>query len=89
MVTILEDEDVAPLEVDVVLMEADRVPLRKDPGYVGTVNAVITSPRSAWRNLVDLSGHSYLSLILLLRVTPQDYSSTCSTIPESFTVVLT
>ena len=65
MATILEDKDVDLLEVDVDLLEADRVPLRKDPG---TVDAVITSPRSAERNLVDLSGHSYLSLILLLRV---------------------
>jgi len=32
------------------------------------VDAVITSLRSVERNLVDLSGHSYLSLILLLRV---------------------
>ena len=53
---ILEDEDVDSLEVDVVLMEADRVSLRKDPGYVGIVDAVITSPRSVERNLVDLSG---------------------------------
>ena len=64
MATILEDKDVDLLEVDVDLLEADRVPLRKDPG---TVDAVITSPRSAGRNLVDLSRHSYLSLILLLR----------------------
>jgi len=41
------------------------VPLRKDSGSVGTVNAVITSPKSAGRNLIDLSGHNYLILILL------------------------
>jgi len=49
-------------------MEADRVPLIKDPDNAGTVDAVITSPRSAGRNFVHLSGHNYLSLILLLRV---------------------
>ena len=49
-------------------MEADRVPLIKALGTAGTVDAVITSSRSAERNLVDLSGHSYLSLILLLYV---------------------
>jgi len=46
----------------------DRVPLRKDPGNASTVDAIITSPRSAERNLIDLSGQSYLSLILLLRI---------------------
>ena len=65
VVTILENEDVDLLEVDVARMETDKVPLRKDPD---NMDAVITSPRSARRNLVDLSGHSYLSLILLLCV---------------------
>ena len=68
VVAILEDKDVDLLEVGVARMEVDRVPLRKDPNNAGTVDAVITSPRSAGRNLVDLSGHSYLSMILLLRV---------------------
>jgi len=36
----LKDEDVDPLEVDVVLMEADKVPLRKAPDNVSTVDAV-------------------------------------------------
>jgi len=40
----------------------------KRPGNAGIVYAVITFTRSAGRNLVDLSGHSYLSLILLLRI---------------------
>ena len=44
--TILENEDVDLLEVDMAHMETDRVPLRKDPGNVGIVDAVITSPRS-------------------------------------------
>jgi len=65
---ILEDEDLDLLEVDVARIEANKVPLRKDPSNAGTVDAVITSPRSAGRNLVDLSGHSYLSLFFLLRV---------------------
>ena len=65
---ILEDEDVDLLEVGVARMETDRVPLRKDPSNAGTVEAVITSPRSVGRNLIDLSAHSYLSLILMLRV---------------------
>jgi len=56
------------VEVDVARMEADRVPLRKDPSNAGTVNAVITSLRSAGRNLIDLSGHTFLSLTPLLRV---------------------
>jgi len=65
---ILEDGNVDLLEVNVARMEADRVPLRKAFGNASTVNAVITSPRSAGRNSVDLSGHSYLSLTLLLCV---------------------
>jgi len=40
----------------------------KGPRQCKHVNVVITSPRSAGRNLVDQSGHNYLSLILLLRV---------------------
>ena len=32
---ILKNEDVTPLEVDVILMEADILPLRKNPGNVG------------------------------------------------------
>ena len=44
------------------------MPLRKVSDNAGTVDAVITSPRSVGRNLVDLSGHNYLTLILLLRV---------------------
>ena len=49
-------------------MEADRLPLRNDSDNAGTMDAVITSPRSVRRNLVDQNGHSYLSLILLLCV---------------------
>ena len=60
---ILEDEDVDLLEVDVDLMEADRVLQRKDPGNVGTVDVVITSSRSAGRNLDGLSRHNYLILV--------------------------
>jgi len=66
--TILEDEDMNSLEVDVDLMEADRVPLRKAPSNVGLVDVVITSPKSVERNLIDLIRHSYLILVLLLRV---------------------
>ena len=65
---ILEDEDMDLLEVNIARMEADRVSLRKNLGNADIVDAVITSPRSAERNLVDLSGHSFLSLNLLLRV---------------------
>ena len=87
---ILEDEYVNLLEVDVAHMEADKVPLRKDPGNAGTVDAVITSPRNVGRNLVDLSGRSFLSLDSSApRNTPHDYSSTSSILPGSFTVVLT
>jgi len=84
----LEEDDEDLLEVDVAHMEADRVPLRKAISNAGTMDAVITSPRSVGRNLINLSGRSYLSLTLLL-CTPQDYSSTSSTIPGSSTVVLT
>ena len=42
----LEDEDVDPLDVDVDLMEADRVPLRKGPDKVGIVDVAITFPKS-------------------------------------------
>ena len=68
MTAILEDEDVDLLEVDVARMEADRVPLRKNPGNAGTVDAAITFPRSVRKNLVDLSGHRFLNLIPLLRI---------------------
>ena len=66
MAAILEDWDMDLLEVNV---EADKVPLRNAFGNASTVDAIITSPRSAERNLVNLSGHNYLILILLLRVT--------------------
>ena len=52
-----------PLDVDVDLTEADRVPLRKAPNNVGIVDVIIISSKSVGRNLVDLSGHSYLVLI--------------------------
>ena len=41
----------------------------KGPRNAGTVDAIIIFLRSVERNLIDLSGHNYLSLILLLRVT--------------------
>jgi len=62
--TILENEDVNSLEVDVDLMEADKVPLKKVPDNVGIVNIAITSSKSVGRNLDAQSGHSYLILIL-------------------------
>jgi len=77
---ILKNENVNLLEVDVARIETDRVPLRKVSGNAGTVDVVITSPRNAERNLVDLSGHNYLSLILLLCVALLIYSSTSSAI---------
>ena len=57
MVAILENEDVDPY-VDVDFMKADRVSLRKAPDNVGIVDVVITSLKSAGRNLVDRSGHN-------------------------------
>jgi len=87
--TILKVEDMDLLEVYVARIEADRVPLRKDPDNAGTVDAVITSPRSAGKILVDLSGHNYLSLILLLRVAlPMTIHPLLFTLLGSFTVVL-
>ena len=68
VVTILEDEDVDSLEVNVDLMEADRVPLKKAPDNVSIVVVAITSPKSAGRNLDILSGHNYVILVLLPRV---------------------
>ena len=65
MAAILENEDVDSLVVDADLMEADRVPLRKAPDNVGIVDVVITYQKSVMRNLVDLSGHNYLILVLL------------------------
>ena len=64
--TILEDEDVNSLEVD--LMEADIVALRKALSNVGIVDVEITYQKSVMRNLVDLSGHNYLILVFLPRV---------------------
>ena len=70
----LEDEDVDILEVDVTRIEADRVPLSKVLSNAGTVDAVITSPRSAERKLVDLSGYNLSgSDSSAPRRTPQDY----------------
>ena len=65
---ILKDEDIDSLEVDVDLMEADRVPLRMTPENVGIVDVATTSLKSAGRNLDVMSGHNYLILILLPRV---------------------
>jgi len=62
---ISEDEDVDPLDVNVNIMEADRVPLKNASDNVSIVDVVISCPKSVGRNLVDLSGHNYLSLILL------------------------
>jgi len=45
-----------------------RQPLRKAFSNASTVDAVIISSRSVGRNSVDLSGHSYLILTLLLHV---------------------
>ena len=58
MATILKDEDVNSLEVDVDLMEADIVPRRKILDNVGIMDVAITSSKNVERNLVDLSGHS-------------------------------
>jgi len=78
---ILQDDDVNSLEVDVDLMEADIVPLKKAPGNVGIVDVAITSPKSTGRNLDVLSEHSYLILILLHRVV-------LTAIPASYTIIL-
>jgi len=43
---------------NVILMEVDMVSLIKATDNVSTVDGVITSPRSAERNLIDLSGQS-------------------------------
>ena len=64
-------EDVAHLELDAALLIADKVPQTKGPGIVSTVDGVTTSLRSVGRSLVDLSGHNWLSLILLSLDTPQ------------------
>ena len=64
MAAILEDENVDLLEVNVDLMDANKV-LRKIPDNVGIVDVTTTSQKSVWRNLDDLSEHSYLILALL------------------------
>ena len=57
--TILEeDEDVDPLEVDVILMVADIVFLIKAPDNVSIVGGTTTFQRSAGRSLVALNRHS-------------------------------
>ena len=53
------------LEMDVDLMKADIVPLRKAPNNVGIVDIAIKYLKSVGRNLNVLSGHNYLILILL------------------------
>ena len=63
--TILEDKGMNSLKVDVDPMEANIVSLRKAPDNVGIVDVVITSLKSAERNLIHLSGHNYLVLVLL------------------------
>ena len=47
VVAILEDEDVDPY-VDVDLIEADIVPLRKASGNIGIVDIVIASLKKCW-----------------------------------------
>ena len=59
--------------VDVDLMEANRVPLRKAPDNVGIVDIAITSPKSAGRNLGILSGHNYMILVLMSRVISSEF----------------
>ena len=68
MAAILEDEDVDSLEVDIDLMEAERVPLRKAYSNEGIVNIAITSLKSAGRNLDVMGRHNYLIMVLLPRV---------------------
>jgi len=63
---ILEDKNVDSMEVDVNLMEVDRVPLRKAPDNVRIVDVAITSPKSAGRNFDIVSGRNYLILVILL-----------------------
>jgi len=65
---ILEDEDVDSLEVDMDLMEAERVPLRKAYSNEGIMDVAITSLKSVGRNLDVMGGHNYLILVLLPRV---------------------
>jgi len=62
---ILEDKDMNSLKVNMDPMEANKVSLRKAPDNVGIVNVVITSLKSAEKNLIHLSGHNYLVLVLL------------------------
>jgi len=83
---ILEDEDVDSSEVDVDLMEADIVPLRKAPSNVGIVDVAITSRKSAGRNLDVLSGHNYLILVLLPVWYSAEFFMCYSWLFRSFTV---
>ena len=51
VVAILNDEDVDLWEVDVVLVEVDKVHLRKAPDNIVIVDIAITSPKSVGKNL--------------------------------------
>jgi len=64
---ILEHEDVDLLEVNVARMEADSTS-EKGPQQCRHCERSNHISRSAGRNLVDLSGYNFLSLIHLLRV---------------------
>jgi len=61
---ILEDEDMDSLEVEMDLMETDRVPLN-DPA-ICIMDVAITFPKSTGRNLDVLSGRNYLILVIFL-----------------------
>ena len=63
VIVILEDMD--PLEEDVAHMVVDIVVLTKDHVNTDIVGEIITSLRSAERNLIALNNHNWLILILL------------------------
>jgi len=58
-------EDATHLEVAVDLIVADRVALIRALDNVSIVTGIMTSLRSAERNLVALNGHNWLMLTLL------------------------
>jgi len=64
VVTILK-EDVVLLDLDTILLVANRVLLIRGLGIVSNVGGVNTSLRNTGRKLIDLSGHNKLILILL------------------------
>ena len=65
VVIVVVEENMDPLEGDVVHMVADIVAFIRDPGNISIMAGIITSLKNTRRNLITRNGHSWLMLTLL------------------------